>query len=525
MADEDEPTPVQDVLKNQTTRQALERHVSERIQHQQIVNQSKPGQVPAEEVVGLVGDNAFLPDGPEARTKSLMGLVELTRYDDVSGEDVTRLAQSGTDLSDPQMWNLVVGNARLMEANIKQGLTVNKILPDETIDNVLTHKQTWVKKTGNVVDKDSSGNVIGGTMLGGSVADERYYERLTGEQAIANFGLDYGGYSAGTVKHDLSDGSGGNHSSYVVDASPDSEGRTLTSVPNVFYVKVKVPDTSLDQIKVPVHGNVSKWANDKLVEVNKAIGDPSIVKDLAAKAGVKEKEMLEKLQERQKTLKTFVDNSKVDVGMTTTLKPDGLGGHVKNQEDPLTNMGMTKPSSRLQTDFETINQEYHIKTMFPVSEGSKLYLKGSDGVDVEVGEMVKNQNTGKLEFGNLKTDVINKKLKENQSVRESPVLQSGLNHVEQPKEKTNFQVQESTDIMKQKLNLNRVEEVEKPTLEPVVEDFQKVQLKSPSQVQVEKPKAELAEWQTKKLRSVRESTGLSSSEKPNLGGHGKKQGI
>jgi hypothetical protein len=100
--------------------------------------------------------------------------------------------------------------------------------------------------------------------------------------------------------------------------------------------------------------------------------------------------------------------------MLTTLTAD----QKKNKEDPLTNMGMTKPGSRLQTEFGTINQEYHIKDPIDVPEGSGLWLKDATGVDKLVGQFIWNpENSNKLEWGDLNIDLIQAKLAENEIVR------------------------------------------------------------------------------------------------------------
>jgi hypothetical protein len=468
---EETPLSVKDFLANQNQRKGLEAHVDGLQRGQDIVTQSKPGQVLAEKAV--LGPNGELPVDGEARSRVLMGLADLIKYDNASHEDVVNLANAGTDLNSAQMWHVVAGNARFMD-NIKPGLTINKILPDEAIGNVLAHKQTFVDK-----DPRTGAVRFAGTALAGSVADERYYEKLTGEQAIANFGLDYGGYSPGTLKADtVTPAQGGNHSSYVVDAQPDSQGRALAAVPNVFYIKAPVPDSSLDQVKVPVHANVANWAKGKLDEINATLADDQAIKSLAQQAGGTEEEMRAKLAEKKAMLETFNANSKVDNGMTTTVRSNGAGGFVKNTEDPLTNLGMTKPGDRLQSDFSTINQEYHIENRFNVPPGARLYLKDATGKDQEVGQLI-NHN-GRVEFGNLNTEVINAKLDENRNFRLAEAARAKLKPVEQ-----NVQ----------------------PKVEPPAE-FQTIKLKPAPQNNQSKVEP-LAEFQTIKLKpvSVRDQLG------------------
>jgi len=125
-------------------------------------------------------------------------------------------------------------------------------------------------------------------------------------------------------------------------------------------------------------------------------------------------------------LTQFIARAKVDENMLTTLTAD----QKKNKEDPLTNMGMTKPGSRLQTEFGAINQEYHIKDPMDVSEGSGLWLKDATGVDKLVGQFISNpENSNKLKWGDLNTDLIQAKLAENEILRH-PALGQAIRRVQ-----------------------------------------------------------------------------------------------
>ena len=336
---------------------------------------------------------------PEVMSQTLMNLVRLTKYDDTASASVLELANGGQDLQDEQMWNLVVVNSKFM-SYIQKGMTINKIIPDETVQNVLNIKQNHAQF---------------GTSVAGSVAHEKNYDQgLTGEEATANFGLDYGGYKDGTLKADGTAADKYAHSSYVYDTAADDKGRTLKAVPNVFYMKIAIPDENLDGVKVPVHGNVKNWAESKLLDIQTTIGDPVLLPKLAEETGAKDSaEMLTSLSKKIEILTQFIEKAKVDDGMLTTLTAD----QKKNKEDPLTNMGMTKPSSRLQTSFGTVNQEYHI-ARFNVPEGSGLWLKDATGVDTLVGQFIPNPaNSNKLEWGKLKEVLIGQKLGENEALR------------------------------------------------------------------------------------------------------------
>lgn len=89
----------------------------------------------------------------------------------------------------------------------------------------------------------------------------------------------------------------------------------------------------------------------------------------------------------------------------------------KNEEDPLTNLGMTKPGARLQNKFGTINQEYHLHGFINLPDDSGLYLKDQTGKDKLVGQLVKKN--GALAWSGLKSVLIQAALRENEHFRRS----------------------------------------------------------------------------------------------------------
>ena len=396
----------------------LEKHIGAKASQQKLVAGEKHGQGMAEQLArGGDGTNNLVNNftgeavAPKVMSQTLMDLVKLTKYDDTASASVLELANGDKDLQDEQMWNLVVVNSKFM-SYIRPGMKINKIIPDSTIQNILKTKQ----------------NSSNGTRVGGSVAHEmNYNQELTGEEATANFGLDYGGYLEDTLNAHGTLAKKSELSSYVYKTDVDVKGRTLKAVPNVFYIKVAIPDNRLDDVKVPVHGNIMRWAEEKLSDIEKVLYPPqtsalgwgkhrnrTLMKALGKKVGANNREMYTSLSKKFKILTRFIDRAKVDENMLTTLTAD----QKKNKEDPLTNMGMTKPGSRLQTEFGTINQEYHIKGPIDVPQGSGLWLKDATGVDKLVGQFISNpENSNKLEWGDLNTDLIQAKLAENEALR------------------------------------------------------------------------------------------------------------
>jgi hypothetical protein len=393
----------------------LEKRIGAKASQQKLVAGKKHGQGMAEQLArGGDGTNDLVDNftgeavAPEVMSQTLMDLVKLTKYDDTASASVLELANGDKDLQDEQMWNLVVVNSKFM-SYIRPGMNINKILPDSIIQHILKNKQ----------------NSKNGTRVSGSVAHEMNYNQgLTGEEAIANFGLDYGGYLEDTLKVDGTLAKKSELSSYVYKTHVEVKGQTLKAVPNVFYIKVAIPDHRLDDVKVPVHDSIITWAYKNRKDSGEMLASLSDqIKNLTQrKARTKvEEEMLTTfwrdssfLVKKIGILSQFVLRAKVDEKMLTTLTAD----QKKNKEDPLTNMGMTKPGSRLQTEFGTINQEYHIKDPIDVPEGSGLWLKDATGVDKLVGQFIWNpENSNKLEWGDLNIDLIQAKLAENEIVR------------------------------------------------------------------------------------------------------------
>lgn len=344
---------------------------------------------------------------PEQMSKTLMGLVALTKFDDTASASVLELANKGTDLADQQMWNLILVNSKMM-TYIQPGMKINKIIPDFQVKNVMSVGQTTLEW---------------GSAIGGSVASAQNYEGLTGEEAISNFGLDYSGYGEGTTNFDGSkSAAGGALPQYVFQDQADQQGRTLKTVKNVFFINITLPQDAEKDAKVPVHPNVRNWAVAKLAEIIGMFASNDMLQAAAAQAGATPEEMVAKLNEKLAVLQLFLERSAVEEGALTTLDADGN----KNKEDPLTNMGITKPSSRLQTQFGTINQEYFKKTYVKVPEGSGLFLKDSTGKDTQVATYAQNPtfdpaSKTELQFKWFVSDemaqLINARLKDNEDLR------------------------------------------------------------------------------------------------------------
>ncbi|MFN7656977.1 MAG: hypothetical protein ACK5P3_02265, partial [Dolichospermum sp.] len=179
-----------DNSKLNTDLKMVKEHIGAKASQQKLVAGKKHGQEMAEQLArGGDGTNNLVNNftgeavAPKVMSQTLMDLVKLTKYDDTASASVLELANGDKDLQDEQMWNLVVVNSKFM-SYIRPGMKINKIIPDSTIQNILKTKQ----------------NSSNGTRVGGSVAHEmNYNQELTGEEATANFGLDYGGYLADTL--------------------------------------------------------------------------------------------------------------------------------------------------------------------------------------------------------------------------------------------------------------------------------------------------------------------------------------
>jgi hypothetical protein len=420
-------------------KKALAGHIGAKSRQQQLISGNKHGQEMAEDIArGNDGEsgpqgNAFergdddykkvwkqtghgkyekgwKTDRPEKMSQTLMNLVALTKFDDTASVSVLELAKGGTDLEDKDMWNLIVVNSQMM-TYIQPGMTINKIIPDASVSDVLEVGQTskWFNSS----------------QVGGSVAsDKNYGQGLTGEESIANFGLDYSGYKEGTTASDgKTSKAGGDLPQYVYEDKEAHHGPNLTAVPNVFYVNIKLPEESIKDVKVPVHGNVRSWAIAKYTEVsNILISGNAALATMAEKAGASEAEMASKLNDKLLILDRFIKRSAVEEGALTTLTATGE----KNREDPLTNLGMTKPSSRLQTRFGTINQEYFLNDRITVPKDSGLFLKDATGKDLPVAVYAPNPSfkpdgPDKNQFKWIANDdqiaLISQRLQENQDRR------------------------------------------------------------------------------------------------------------
>ncbi len=372
---------------------ALEEHIGGRSRQQALLaEEGKHGQGMAE---GIVQEGAGL--GPasggeptqadrERISQQIRKLVDFVKFDDSSNLSVLADAAKG-GLSDEQMWRVVTVNSEMM-SQIKDGLVINKIIPDPTIESVMATGSTYKPEFAE--------------SLGGSVANEANYQGLSGSEAVANFGLDYGGYSDTRNgkrakleggKEVAEYGAWGGLSPYVKETSPDQQGRSLTSVENVFYINMKVPAETLKDVRVPLHGNVLAWATrhrENLLLQRRQLSVPWVL-ERAQRSLAGARSEIEALIDRKLTiLDTFLEHAFAPGNMAVSVN---LAGE-KNPEDPLTNLGITKPSSRLQNRFGTINQEYHFgNARATVPKGSGIWLKGApkrpgDAVpDVQVAEL------------------------------------------------------------------------------------------------------------------------------------------
>ncbi|GEM_PF-2269432 len=313
-------------------------------------------------------------------------LYDFLNFDNAASASVLADADNG-GLSDAAKWNVIMVNSDFMSF-IQPGLTVNKIIPDNKVNNIVA--------TGNM-NASNKDDLTGAwdNAIGGSVADKTNYDDgLTGKQAIANFGLDYGGYEeidkdgkahalykgqkvadlaiTSPEKQDVDKGYSG-LSPYVKEVARDKEGHAkLDTVSNVFYVQIKVDDSELKQAKVPLHGSIYKYAAELLSQTTSILASATADADQKAKA-----------TKKHAILTKFMEHAKVDDSMTVSSLSDGV---TKNMEDPLTNLGITKPGSRLISQYGTINQEYHLSEVVKVKESSGLWLKDSTGVDTQVAD-------------------------------------------------------------------------------------------------------------------------------------------
>lgn len=390
----------------------LEQHIGARARQQALIAKDKQGQGMAEGRVRTGrSDLSASPGDPTAGQRiaisaALRRLVDFTRYDDLSSVSVLAEADKG-GLSDADKWDVIKVNSDFM-SYIEDGMTINKIIPDSTVRNIL--------ETGKMSQFGNS--------VGGSVAHEMNYNQgLTGTQAVSNFGLDYAGYTdmMGGRQVKLENGKvvdqygqWGGHSPYVKKTGMERSGRDVVeAVENVFYVKVTLQDKDIAKVKVPIHGSIIQFAADKKAEIVAALQDGSALSSMAAEMGGSEEEIAAMLQKKLEILDRFLNVAHFSSSMAVSKKLSGA----KNEDDPLTNLGMTKPGARLRNKFGTINQEYHLAGFINLPADSGLYLKDQTGKDTLVGQLI--EKDGALAWSNMKTGLIQARLRENEHFRRS----------------------------------------------------------------------------------------------------------
>ena len=390
----------------------LEKHMGAKARQQVLIAQDKQGQGMAEERArsGRADISSSTADPTatqrEEISAALRRLVEFTKYDDLSSVSVLVDAAQG-GLSNADKWDIITVNSDFMRY-IEDGMTINKIIPDSSVRSILDNGQ--MSQFGNSV--------------GGSVAHEKNYgQGLTGAQAVSNFGLDYGGYTdvVGGKQVNLEKGKEvaqygdwGGHSSYIKRTGLDRSGRnTMAAVPNVFYVTVQLQGTDIAKVKVPIHDNIITFAASTKADILATLQDGTALSALAANLGGSEQEVNAVLKKKLAILDRFLSVALFSSTMAVSTKLSGA----KNEEDPLTNLGMTKPGSRLQNKFGTINQEYHLQGFVNLPEQSGLWLKDQTGKDKVVGRLVKKD--GVMAWSALKVGLIRAALIENEHFRRS----------------------------------------------------------------------------------------------------------
>ncbi|MEB3294999.1 MAG: DUF4157 domain-containing protein [Synechococcales bacterium] len=403
-------------------RALLEKHMAARAQQQQLISENKQGQGMAEELVRQDRSDAFGATDPaqEDRAKisdALRRLVEFSKYDDSASISVLASAEEG-GLTDEQKWNLIKVNSDFMQY-IKKGMTINKIIPDSTVEHIIKHLHMF-KDRNDGQFKDS---------IRGSVAHKMNYDQgLTGAQSVSNFGLDYGGYS------DIIDKEGKlvekdklyPHSSYVKKTGTDASGKEeLEAVQNVFYVQFQLPEVNLPKVKVPIHTNIIDFAASQRKKIVQVLNDQTSLQLMAASEGAKDaKEMGESLKKKQEILDRFLAIAEMPEGMCVSRKSSGQ----KNEDDPLTNLGMTKPGVRLKNKFGTINQEYYLTEPVQIPPGAGLWLKDETGKDQQVGRLIeeaKDMGNGNQEvqlkwsLSEADIELINQAIKDNETFRQA----------------------------------------------------------------------------------------------------------
>jgi hypothetical protein len=332
---------------------------------------------------------------------------EYLRFDELSSVSVLLEADKG-GLSDNDKKTIIKINSEFMDL-IKEGMVINKIIPDFKVVNLLKsgNMNTDSKKEVETGKKADGSNLFNNAIQGSAADKNNYDDGLTGAEAVSNFGLDYGAYKDKKINPDgseskvklegnkeVADYTWGGLSSYVREVAPDNDGKELKAVKNVFYVDVKLPRINVDNVKVPIHQNIIDFAEKELNNLNNAI--PNLADPSEAK-------------ESLKIIQKFLSRAQKEDNMTVSTLLDGT----KNPDDPLTNLGMTKPSARLQTSFGTINQEFYLPGAINLDKDSGLWLKDSTGNDQKVG--VFEEVNGKILFRVTNELTLNAALEQNKS--------------------------------------------------------------------------------------------------------------
>lgn len=387
-------------------RKMLEKHIGAKAQQQQLIAKNKQGQGMAEQLVREGRVDAFGTTDPNKTeqaqiSSALMRLVEFTKFDNSASISVLASAEEG-GLSDEQKWNVIKVNSEFMQY-VEPSMTINKIIPDATVENI-------------VKDLTMSGKY--GNSVTGSVAHKiNYDEGLTGAQSVSNFGLDYGGYT------DVNDKGenvklGGDYSSYVKKTGTDQSGKDqIEAVENVFYVQLKLEAKELPKVKVPIHESIINFAKQKLAEISQSLGDRSSLEAMANLKGAKDKnEIVEMLNKKLQIINKFLEIAHFTERMAVSKKLSGQ----KNEDDPLTNLGITKPGARLKNKFGTINQEYHLSERVNLPPGSGLWLKDETGQDKPIGQLIEEE-PGKFKWSLSETNValIKQAIQKNEDFRKS----------------------------------------------------------------------------------------------------------
>jgi hypothetical protein len=374
----------------------LDKHIGTKGKLNEILKgEGSKGQGDAEQSLQSVAESISGEESTnEDVSDSLMKLGSFARFENVSGKSVLA-SDDVSGLSESDKWALLVTNSEFM-THIQKGMKLNKIIPDDAV--------------GSIVALGTMSAQFGDSM-GGSVAHETNYAGITGSEAVANFGLDYGGYKKDDGK-ELINEQGWGLSPYVKHLYTEKVGdgdnpkfkEKLANVENVFYVNLELPDESLEHVKVPVHGSLRLWAYKKRAECAMAIS--SMDKNNPDK---------KLLENKTPILDRFIKHSGFSSSMEVSTKEDGT----KNEDNPLTNLGMTKPSARLINQFSTINQEYHLNGhRIPIPEGSGLHLKDSTGEDKLVARFISDED-GNLKWDNINDVLIGQAIQENNDFRNS----------------------------------------------------------------------------------------------------------